>query len=46
MMPNVTRGDRMAGLMTYLVGEGRHNEHEEPHLVGGDHALIAWYDDA
>jgi hypothetical protein len=20
MMPNVTRGDRMAGLMTYLVG--------------------------
>jgi hypothetical protein len=46
MMPNVTRGDRMAGLMTYLVGEGRHNEHEEPHLVAGDHALMAWYDDA
>jgi hypothetical protein len=36
----------MAGLMTYLVGEGRHNEHEEPHLVAGDHALMAWYDDA
>ena len=46
MMPNVTRGDRMAGLMTYLLGQGRHNEHEEPHLVAGDHALMAWYDDA
>lgn len=46
MMPNVTRGDRMAGLMTYLVGGGRHNEHTEPHLVAGDHALLAWYDDA
>ena len=22
MMPNVTRGDRMAGLLTYLVGGG------------------------
>ena len=46
MMPNVTRGDRMAGLMSYLVKEGRHNEHTEPHLVAGDHALMAWYDDA
>lgn len=46
MMPNVTRGDRMAGLVSYLVGGGRHNEHTEPHLVAGDHALMAWYDDA
>jgi hypothetical protein len=46
MMPNVTRGDRMAGLMSYLVGGGRHNEHTEPHIVAGDHALLAWYDDA
>lgn len=45
-MPNVTRGDRMAGLMTYLVSEGRHNEHTEPHLVAGDQALMQWYDDA
>ena len=37
MMPNVTRGDRMAGLVSYLVGGGRHNEHTEPHLVAGDH---------
>ncbi|WP_367645920.1 relaxase/mobilization nuclease domain-containing protein [Paenarthrobacter ureafaciens] len=46
MMPNVVRGDRMAGLMTYLVGPGRANEHSEPHLVAGDAAMMAWYDDA
>lgn len=45
MMPNVVRGHRIAGLMTYLVGPGRHNEHTEPHLVAGDGALMAWYDD-
>ena len=45
MMPNVVRGHRMAGLMTYLVGPGRHNEHTEPHLVAGDPAVMAWYDD-
>ena len=45
MMPNVTRGDRMAGLLTYLVGPGRANEHTDPHLVGGDPALVAWHDD-
>lgn len=46
MMPNVVRGDRMAGLMVYLTGPGRHNEHTEPHLVAGDAAMMAWHDDA
>lgn len=45
MMPNVVRGDRMAGLMVYLAGPGRHNEHDEPHLVAGDDALMTWYRD-
>lgn len=45
-MPNVTRGDRMSGLLTYLAGPGRSNEHTEPHLVAGDPALLAWHDDA
>lgn len=45
MIPNVVRGDRMAGLMTYLVGPGRANEHTEPHLVAGDAALMAWHSD-
>lgn len=46
MMPNVTRGTRMGGLLTYLCGPGRHNEHTEPHLVAGDGAMMAWHDDA
>jgi len=46
VIPHIVRGDRMAGLMVYLVGEGRHNEHTEPHLVAGDTAMMAWHDDA
>lgn len=45
MMPNVTRGDRMSGLLTYLAGPGRSNEHTEPHLVAGDSALMTWHAD-
>ena len=45
-MPNITRGDRAGGLMVYLVSEGRHNEHENPHLVAGDSQIMAWHDDA
>ena len=32
-MPNVVRGGDTHGLMRYLVGPGRANEHQEPHLV-------------
>lgn len=46
MIPNVVRGDRMGGLMVYLTGPGRSNEHTEPHLVAGDPAMMAWHDDA
>ncbi len=45
-MPNITRGSRMSGLLVYLAGEGRHNEHTDPHLVAGDSAVMAWHDDA
>ncbi|MCT1710167.1 relaxase/mobilization nuclease domain-containing protein [Dermabacter hominis] len=45
MMPNVVRGDRMGGLLAYLVGPGRRNEHEDPHLVAGDAAMMAWHSD-
>ena len=45
MIPNITQGDRMAGLMVYLAGPGRANEHSEPHLVAGDSAFMAWHDD-
>lgn len=45
MIPNVVRGERMGGLMVYLAGPGRSNEHTEPHLVAGDSAMMAWHDD-
>lgn len=45
MIPNVVRGSRMGGLLVYLAGPGRHNEHTEPHLVAGDPAMMAWHDD-
>lgn len=43
MMPNITRGSRMGGLMVYLAGDGRHNEHQEQHLVAGDSAVMTMY---
>jgi len=36
----------MTGLMSYLAGPGRSNEHAEPHLVAGDSAIMVWHDDA
>ncbi|WP_432524035.1 relaxase/mobilization nuclease domain-containing protein [Kineococcus sp. SYSU DK006] len=45
-MPNIVRGERMQGLMVYLAGPGKANEHSEPHLVAGDAAIMAWHDDA
>lgn len=44
-MPNITRGGRMTGLVMYLVGPGRANEHTDQHLVAGDPALMAWHGD-
>lgn len=40
MMPNITRGDRVAGVMVYLAGEGRHNEHTNPHVVAGHDVIV------
>ncbi|MBO0982683.1 relaxase/mobilization nuclease domain-containing protein [Rathayibacter sp. SD072] len=43
MIAKVTRGARMGGLMTYLVGPGNSNEHTEQHLVAGDSAVMTMY---
>lgn len=40
MIPNVTRGGKAAGLMAYLEGPGKANEHTEPHLVAGHSAVV------
>lgn len=41
MIPNITRGGKMAGLMVYLAGPGRANEHENPRLVAG-HDIVTF----
>ena len=35
MIPNITRGANTRGVLLYLVGAGKREEHEEPHLVAG-----------
>jgi hypothetical protein len=35
LIGKVLRGTRVAGLIWYLYGPGRHEEHEDPHLVAG-----------
>ncbi len=35
MIPNVTRGPKPVGVLRYLVGKGKREEHEHPHLVTG-----------
>ncbi|MDE8670877.1 relaxase/mobilization nuclease domain-containing protein [Pseudarthrobacter sp. H3Y2-7] len=48
MIPNVTRGSRMSGLLLYLAStdaDKTKNSHTDPHLVAGDAAIMAWYDD-
>ena len=40
MIPNITRGAKMTGLVSYLAGPGRSNEHENPHVVAGHVAVL------
>ena len=46
MIPKISKGDKPVGLMKYLVGPGRHNEHTDPHLITGSPLIVAWHDDA
>ena len=45
MIPNITKGDKPIGLMKYLVGPGRANEHTDPHLINGSPLIMSWHDD-
>lgn len=40
MMPNITRGGSTAGLMVYLFGVGKKNEHTDQHVITGDAGLV------
>jgi hypothetical protein len=35
VIPNVTRGGKTQAVLLYLVGKGKREEHENPHLVAG-----------
>lgn len=43
MIPHITKGSDIGGLLGYLTGPGRANEHENPHVIGGDGFLQAWH---
>jgi hypothetical protein len=45
VIPNVTKGQGTVGLLRYLVGPGRAEEHVLPHVVGGSDLLVAAYGD-
>ncbi|WIB72600.1 relaxase/mobilization nuclease domain-containing protein [Curtobacterium sp. MCBD17_026] len=42
-MPNITRGGSTAGLMMYLAGGGKRNEHKDQHVIAGDTVLAAQF---
>jgi len=45
VVAKIVRGGRMGGLLAYLVGAGRSNEHERPRLVAGSEPVLALYGD-
>ncbi|MFD0366332.1 relaxase/mobilization nuclease domain-containing protein [Nocardia sp. GCM10030253] len=42
-MPNAVKGSDIKGLLWYLAGPGRHNEHINPRVVAGDAVTMAVY---
>jgi hypothetical protein len=40
VIPNITRGAKMTGLVVYLAGPGKSNEHENPHVVAGHETVL------
>jgi hypothetical protein len=46
VIPNITRGGRVGGLLRYLTGPGRENEHVNPRVVAGDPAAMAVWGEA
>jgi len=45
VIPNITRGANMVGVVRYLVGPGAEQTHTEPHLVAGSPAVMGWWGD-
>ncbi|MGY2025977.1 relaxase/mobilization nuclease domain-containing protein [Nocardia gipuzkoensis] len=40
MIPKIKRGQKMGGLMVYLLGEGDHNEHRDRHIIAGSPTVM------
>lgn len=45
MIPNIVTGGDTGGLMRYLVGPGRANEHENPHVIAGSRDIVRKWGD-
>ena len=45
MIPNIVSGGDTGGLMCYLVGPGRANEHETPHVIAGSRDIVRKWGD-
>lgn len=43
MIPNITRGGNTIGLVSYLLGEGRANEHTDQHIIAGTDDIVEPY---
>ncbi|MFI5501154.1 relaxase/mobilization nuclease domain-containing protein [Nocardia asteroides] len=46
MIPKIGRGQKIGGLMVYLLGEGDHNEHKDRHIIAGSPTVMreVWLD--
>lgn len=40
MIPEISRGQKLGGLMVYLLGPGNHNEHKDRRMIAGSPTLM------
>ncbi|MBF6284497.1 hypothetical protein REK76_29370 (plasmid) [Nocardia farcinica] len=40
MIPKISRGQKIGGLLVYLLGEGEHNEHRHRHVIAGSPSVM------
>ncbi|WP_159850543.1 relaxase/mobilization nuclease domain-containing protein, partial [Nocardia sp. CY41] len=40
MIPKISRGQKIGGLLVYLLGEGEHNEHRHRHVIAGSPTVM------
>ncbi|MEU4345583.1 hypothetical protein AB0H00_30755 [Nocardia sp. NPDC023852] len=40
MIPKIRRGQKLGGLVVYLLGKGDHNEHKDRHIIAGSPTVM------